>query len=117
MGYASTINSAVRLAFDSVKDLAENVTLNKKNSNTFDFGSSTTAASSSTQTIIKAVVVSDKKGSREGNTIKKQLLFKSEDLADITLYDSVVISGQLWSFGQAQNDNGYVTILDVYRGV
>jgi hypothetical protein len=117
MSYKALIESSVELAFKTVQDLAEDVVLIQRDSSSFDFATKATVKTSAVQTTIKCVVVNSKKKEKESNSVKKTLMFKSSDLADITLYDTVLLNGITWKMAQPQNDNGYVTILEIYRGV
>ena len=115
MGYRAIVNSNVTTAFNMLRDLAEDVTLNESSGETFDFGTGETVAGDNKSVTVKAVVIQDDKQSTEHNTIKRQILFKTRGLGDINVYDSVVISGDTWRFGSTLNDDGYTVLAEVYK--
>jgi hypothetical protein len=115
MGYRSLVVNKVRKAFDLVKDLAIEVTLTQKDTTGFNFGTAENNMSTPVITVVKAVVVTSDKTSAEKGTITKEVLLKSEDVNDITLYDKITINGIVWSINFPHKDDGYVTTLNIYR--
>ena len=114
MGYKALIDSNLRMAFNQIQDLAEDVILRKSSDNEFDF--STGAMSNNTQDLpIRAVVVKSNKMSHSHNSLKQQLMFASKGLGDLNAYDIVVINAEEWRFGPVINSDGYITYVEVYK--
>lgn len=118
MGYKSLVDSNITLAFNLLKDMAEDAVLNKSSSAEFDFGVGLMKTDNALKNLpIKAVVIDDDKTSKEHNSIKRQILFKTRGLGDINAYDTITIDGNLWRFGPKINDDGYTILAEIYREV
>lgn len=119
MGYKAIIDSNITLAFNLLRDLAEDVVLNKSSDNNFDFSTGEMAVDRNKKDIaIKAVVIEDNKsGNGTLNAIKRQILFKTRGLGDINAYDKVIISGNEWNFGPMINNDGYTILAEIYREI
>jgi hypothetical protein len=95
------------------KDLAENVTFTKKSDN-FNFNTLENV-STNTSVVVKAIII-DGKQAKEDRSIKmKQLMFRSKDLGNISLFDTVIIQGETWKLGNAIKDSGYIIIVEAYK--
>ena len=116
MSYKALVNSNVTLAFNLIKDLAEDVILVKSSDNDFDFETAT-ASEKTVNISTKAVVIKDAKKSKAHNAIKRQVMFKTRNLGDLTAYDRVMIEGKEWRFGPMINNDGYTVLAEVYREV
>jgi hypothetical protein len=125
MSYKALIENNLRRAFILVKDLAIDVTFNKKPVSGFDFSTGDPIEGIETATVIKAVVIDNKKastGRKNGNelrnVVKKQIMFKREDLGtDVTNYDYVTIGSDDWNLGQPIKDDGYIALIELYKEV
>lgn len=115
MGYRSLVRDGVRLAFDTIGDLASEVTLRRAGSTSFDFQSGAASTSGDTTKRARLVVVDRSKPFGERNTERMQVLLRTEDHLDITLYDSVLIDSVEWRFGPAVESDGYTTLAYVTR--
>ena len=114
MGYVAQIDSKLNQAFNLIKDLAVPVVFVKKTVS-YDFSTGAAVTSSTTNVTTKAVVVETKKTSKESNTSFKQLMFKSKDIGDITLFDSVQINGVTWKLGDVITNSGYIILTNVFK--
>ena len=125
MGYKNLVDSNITLAFNLLKDMADDVVLNKSSSADFDFSSGEVAADAGASSVpIKAIVISDDKKSKTENSIKRQILFKTRGLGDVNAYDSIVFNNNLdihlngtWRFGPILNNDGYTILAEIYREV
>ncbi len=115
MGYAKVIDANLNLAFNQLKDLAVNVILHRKAQQGFDFSNAAITEDQAVDTIIKAVIIEKTKSSETHNSSKKEILFKSRGIPDITTYDSVTIANEVWKFGPIISDNGYVIFAEIYK--
>jgi hypothetical protein len=117
MGYTQLIDSNLALAFRLVKDLATDVQLVEKDVGEFNFSDSTIPATASTTKNIKAVVIDTKKKSDIKNVLKKEILIQSRNISDLTIYDSVIISGVTWKFGPILANNNFTILAEIYREI
>jgi hypothetical protein len=115
MGYHNTIEQSVNAAFDLVQDLAEIGTLNQKRTTAFDFNTATAIKTSTESKKIKVIVNNVKKKTAEGFVTVKAVLIKARDVADITLYDSIVLKDGLWNFGSVLENNGFVITVAIFK--
>lgn len=117
MSYRELISKQVAKAFDLLKDLAIDVTLLKKTSETFNFGTAEMANAGVESLVTKAVWLEDEKLSRDHNSIKRQMLFKTKGIGDVKLYDRVLIDDLEWRIGTPILDDGFTLLADLYRKV
>lgn len=115
MSYTAIIDSNLTRAFNLIKDLAVSVTFIKKTGTAFDFASVATTHTTTTNIVTKAVVIDERKSSRETNTKTKQMMFKSKELGDISLYDSVLIGAETWKLGDVISNSGYIILTSIYK--
>ena len=117
MSYNALINSNLKLAYNAVKDLAKPVTFTKTASTSFNF--TTGAASAVTEGPIstKAVILSDKKTSSASKVVNREIMFRTTEVGDIKLFDSVTIDNLVWKLGTVVADSGFIIILQIYREV
>lgn len=117
MDLKSLINANLDKAFLAVESLAVDVTLSKKVPKDFDFNS--VADSSSFQSIVlKAIKVDTKKKSTADsghNTKSMQLLIKTKDVEDVTVYDQLIMDKNTWKIGPVISDTGFVTYIEVFK--
>jgi len=114
MGYEALVNKYVTKAFVLVQDLAIDVVITK-NTAEFDFGSNTTTTTAETTKALKAVILDINKESQDHNYEQKQMIFQSEDLDDLSAYDTVTIGTEVWEIGTRINNSGYVYLVDIYK--
>jgi hypothetical protein len=113
MAYQSLIDSSLAKAYRLAKDLADNVTFTKK-SGEFDF-STMEAVSADTSVVVKAIVTDGKQAKEDRSVKMKQLMFRSKDLGNISLFDTVVIKGETWKLGNVIKDSGYIIVVEAYK--
>lgn len=117
MDLKSLINSNLDKAFLAVESLAVDVILSKKVSKDFDFN--TVAESTSFQSItLKAIKIETKKRSSadSGHNSKSiQLLLKTKEAGDITVYDQLTLDKKVWKIGPVISDTGFVTYIEVFK--
>lgn len=114
MSYSKLIDRNLNLVFNKLKDLAKIATVTKHTDVEFDFGTGE-KTSTSEQINFKAVMLSVKTDSVKTNTETTQILFKRDDVGDITTYDVVVVEGVTYKIGKVHKNNGYVTLATLVR--
>jgi len=119
MSYVNLVNKSLTVAFNSVKDLATDITFTKKAVTGYDFSTKLNTANAPTALNIKGVVLDSKKGklNSDRNSQLKEIMLKRQDIGDITFYDSVSIAGQDWRLGSTIADNGYIVMVEAYREI
>jgi len=117
MGYQALLDSSLNKAFNLSKDLAKEVTFVRKPNAAFNFGTGESEFSTVQNTATKAVIVDSKKPSKDKNAIVRQLLLKSKEVGDISLYDSVTIDSQTWNITEVQKNDGFISLVEVTREV
>lgn len=113
MAYRALINSSLARAYRIASDLAIPVTFNRR-AVAFDFAAMETVALSST-VVIKAIVADAKKPSAARDVSKKELMFKTREIGDVALFDTVVISGIVWKVGDVIINGDFITILSIFK--
>jgi hypothetical protein len=127
MSYDALLRSKVRKAFSAVGDIKAIVTLSQKASASFDFSTGLATTGSSTVKTVECIVVARKKEatrSRGAQTqqlsmdSQMQLLFKADDIDDVTVYDTVTMpDGKVWSLILPFETDGYLVTATVSKGV
>jgi len=114
MGYRSLVIQKVRTAFNTIKDLAVDVTLTQSSPTGYNFATNQLVGASTATTTIKGVLLESDREEVE-NKIAGKLLLKSEDVSDLTIYDSLVINGITWNIVPPYKDNGYTIEVEIAR--
>lgn len=117
MGYQALLDSNLNKAFTLSKDLAKDVTFVRKPNATFNFGSGQAEFNANQNITTKVVVIESRKPSRDKNAVIRQLLFKSKEIGDATLYDTVTIDSQTWNISNIQKNDGFISLIEVSREV
>lgn len=117
MGYQALIDSNLNKAFNLSKDLAKDVVFVRKPDPAFNFGTAEASFSTTQNVSTKAIIYESKKKSKEINTVIKELMLKSKEIGDATLYDSVTIDSQNWNIVSIPKNDGFVSIVEVSREV
>ncbi len=115
MSYSKTIDQNLTRAFNLVKDLAVMATLNRKGDSTFNFSTRVAKISSGDTLEIKIIVLDTLKPSKDRNTQTQQIMFKTSDVSDITLYDTIIINEILWKIIKYIKNDGFITIVEIGR--
>jgi hypothetical protein len=115
MAYKSLLDSSLSLAFNTLKDLAVDAVFSSKSGTSFDFATGAAENAVTETKIIKVVVIDTKKNSDSRSTKQRQIMFKTKDVPNSSLYDSITIDGTPWKLGTRIKDSGYVVVCDIYR--
>jgi len=107
MSLRGTVKSNVRLAFKLIQDLGVDVILTKVSATSFNFGTNTTETTVEKTEVIRGVLIKTTKNKKDNTSLLGELLLKSEDLDDPSVYDSLEINGQTW-YVYEYTDDGYV---------
>ena len=117
MDIKSLINTNLDKAFLAVESLAVDATLSKKIPKDFDFNL-VSDKSSFQSVVVKAIKIESKKKSSADsghNSKSMQLLLKTKDVEDITVYDQLTIDKKIWKVGPVISDTGFVTYIEVFK--
>lgn len=109
--YNRLINKALKMAFKKADSLTTQATFHLKQGQSFDFGSAEAKAESTTNRVVKVLVV---KTSRGLVTVRKQILV--ERIADLDIYDKATLENEDWKIGPTIVDDGHMQIIEVYHG-
>ena len=115
MGYKKLINNGLKLAFNSLKDLAEPVILSRKASSGFDFTTGTESDTVDTLSA-KAVIVTGKGRKGSLGVVSKRALFRKDVVGSLSAYDVLLLDGLTYRIGQEIEDDGFIIALDLYSG-
>lgn len=115
MSYKNLIDKSLNKAFISIKDLAKDAILTKKPNPSFNFQNGTTL-NSSTETInTKVIITNTIKKSQDRNTSEKQLMLKTSEVGDLNNYSTIQFDSVIWNLGSIQKNDGYISIVNVYK--
>lgn len=117
MSYKNLIDNALLKAFNLSKDLASFGVFVKKTTPSFNFANATAEFLASNTITTKCVDISTKKTSTNSNTINKTIIVKTKDVGDLNLYSTVSIENKTWSISQVQKNDGFISMIDIYREV
>lgn len=115
MKLSKLIDKGLTLAFDTVDELLLTVTFHTKDISGFDYSTKEVIEENPQDVTVKAVVIDSKKAGE--STLYKNLLVKSAPLANLDMYDTVTINGQVWTIGLPIVDNGHTQLLEIYKGL
>jgi hypothetical protein len=114
MSYKNLIDSSLNLAFNQLKDLAEDFIYIKKTSSTFDFNTSLVTDTSVTYSA-KTVIVGKEKSRKDFGVVSMQLLAKTKEIGNISNFDSVIYNNETWTISDNIKDNGFISLFSVIR--
>lgn len=117
MSYKNLINKNVIKAFNTLKDLAEDVTLQKTTVGEFDFNTKELDLTQESSTGAKVVFLTESKKSSSRDTIEREVLIKFPDIVDLTRYDTLTHNSKVWRIGEIIFNNGFIYTLKIYSGV
>jgi hypothetical protein len=115
MSYKNLVDNSLKLAFNSVKDLAKEATLTKKTNPTFNFGTGESEFQSTQNVSTKIVVSQYLKNSKDRNSIKCEILLKANEVGDLNNYSTISFDSNTWNFADIQKNDGFILIANVYR--
>jgi hypothetical protein len=114
MGNLALVDTGLRLAFNAMKDLAQDVTFVSENAGTFDFTTGK-AVSQTVNKVVRAVITTTSTATDTVGVSKISLLVKSRDLASLTRCTHIIIQGVTCKIVSASKDTGYVAMFEVIK--
>lgn len=116
MSYQKLIKDNVKIAFDAIGDIGENITFTNKSVTDYDFATQTITSSTSAPITVKAVVESQYRTNDDTPRIECNLLIDSDKLDSkiIDNYDSIVMRNKTWKISKFE-DNNYIINLTIGR--
>jgi hypothetical protein len=117
VSYQTLIDTNLNRAFNLLKDLAIDSTLTLKPNPSFNFGTETSEFGTSTNVVTKAIIVSKEKKAKDRNTVETKIMVKTKEVGDLTRYSTIQINSQTWNIGDVSKDNGFISLVNIYREV
>lgn len=115
MSYESLINTNLRKAFNLLKDLAVDMQFVKKTGDSFNFSTATSNLADSASITVKAIITDTEKASKERNVTKKLVMFKTEEVGDVNVYDSINYQNINWKLGPIIKSTQFITVVELYK--
>jgi hypothetical protein len=119
MSFDATVRSGLNTAWRILGDLKRTVVFQRKLATAnYNFSAREITGTESENVTVEAVVLKDEKPAREKNTRKIQLLYKTEEVGDLSNYDNVEIDGSIWKIGSSPlSETGHVSYVEVFKEV
>jgi hypothetical protein len=117
VSYQNLIDTNLNRAFTLLKDLAVNATLTLKPNPSFNFGLGDAEFSSAVNVTTKVIVVEKEKKAKDRNTVETQIMLKTKEVGDLTRYSTIQLNSQTWNIGDIPKDNGFISLVNIYREV
>lgn len=116
MGMKNLIGAQIENAFRLLKDLAVDVTLNRKISGDFNFGTGQLAQTPLPVVATKLVFVNSKAGKtvKSTSTVKNALI-KIKGIGDVSVFDTVTIDAVSWEIGKVLMSTDNVILVEITR--
>jgi len=116
MGYHKLIQDNVKMAFDTIGDIGEDITFTNKNVTSYNFATQSVNTSIDTSITVKAVIESQYRTNDDKPRLECKIMIDSANLdsKNIDNYDIVVLRGKNWKINSFE-DNNYVINLIVGR--
>lgn len=120
MDIARLVKNGVNLAVRVADSGTVSVTLHLKNNISFNFNAGLPEEAAETVKVVKAFDLESDKKSTYGDgggrqTLHKTLLFKTEEIGSLTLYEYLMILDKQWEIGQVLDFDTNTTTVDIYR--
>jgi hypothetical protein len=108
MSYNSLISSQVDNAFTLLGDLVVSVTFKERESGDYNFATQSFSSSTETSTTIKAIVLNTKREPEDYTKEEIEVIIKSKDVTDLSLYDEIVIGSKTYSISSFEDVSGFI---------
>ena len=115
MSYKGLIGRNVIKAFNLVKDLADDVTLQNETTGDFNFSTGEVPTSQRTNISTKMIVTKVETKASETGTTEKEVLLKTADVGDLNDWSFISHEGVNWKFGPLIYSDRFVTLVKIYR--
>lgn len=116
MSYSKLIKNNVKMAFNIIGDLGEDIVFTNKTVSNYNFTTQSVDTATDTSFTAKAVVENQFRTNDDTPRLECNLMFDSDylDSKKIDNYDTVVFRGKTWKINKFE-DNNYVITLTVGR--
>jgi len=116
MGYHKLIQDNVKMAFDTIGDIAEDITFTNKKVDGYNFATQTISENTDASITIKAVIENQYRTNDDKPRLECNLMIDSANLDSkhIDNYDNIVMRGKTWKISKFE-DNNYIINLTVGR--
>jgi hypothetical protein len=115
MSYKAMIGRNVKLAFNLLRDLADPAILKKRDNTEFNFNTVEMKSKKTSNVETKILVIDEKYSSTENKVVSKEILLKTQEIGDITIYDQIELPDGIWTFGPIIKTDRFITITQIYR--
>ena len=115
-----TIKNGLSTAFRLLTGLKKEVIFKRKTlASSYDFNLRQIEANPVEETIVEVVVIKNEKvNSPKRNTRKIQLLYRTDEVGELSNFDMVEVEGSDWQIGQAPlSSTGHISYVEVYQEV
>jgi|TARA_R110000822_G_scaffold30221_8_gene88261 hypothetical protein len=116
MSYHKLIQNNVKFAFNTIGDIAENITFTNNKVDGYNFATQAISENTDASITIKAVIESQYRTNDDTPRLECKIMIDSANLdsKNIDNYDNVVLRGKTWKINSFE-DNNYVITLTVGR--
>ena len=116
MSYHKLIQNNVKFAFNTIGDIAENITFTNNKVAGYNFATQAISENTDASITIKAVIESQYRTNDDTPRLECKIMIDSANLdsKNIDNYDNVVLRGKTWKINSFE-DNNYVITLTVGR--
>jgi len=108
MSYNTLISNQVDTLFTTLGDLVVSVTFKERETGDYDFATQSFSSSTETTKTIKAIVLNTKREPEDFSKEEIEVIIKSKDVTDISLYDEIVIGSKTYSISSFEDVSGFV---------
>ena len=116
MSYQKLIQSNVKMAFNTIGDIAEDITFTNNKVDGYNFATQAISENTDASITIKAVIESQYRTNDDTPRLECKIIIDSANLdsKNIDNYDIVVLRGKTWKINSFE-DNNYIITLTVGR--
>ena len=116
MSYHKLIQNNVKFAFNTIGDIAENITFTNNKVDGYNFATQAISENTDASITIKAVIESQYRTNDDTPRLECKIMIDSANLdsKNIDNYDNVVLRGKTWKINSFE-DNNYIITLTVGR--
>ena len=120
MDLSAIVRKGVALAFNKGSSLTLPVTLNFKSGISFNFTSGHPEVLTESTKSVFAFELKGDRTDKFGNSTNRQmlhktLLFKTDDVGNLSLHESAIINSKVWQLGSVTDFDKNITTVEIFR--
>jgi len=116
MSYRNMIDSNLRIAFKLLKDLVEDIYIEKITEASFDFETNE-VVNNIERIYLQAIILDSSKNNSKTNSVRKQCLIKKSDVGTISVGDSFNYKNNIFKIVNSIKDDGSILLFDIEQEV